>query len=118
MTKKIDDLIDQLEVKAIENSIPDTIEELQKEVLRLRKVLETYNITEELHITNIEFICQKALDNFKKQSMVRTLTSDEAKTLDLLHKNLRMARGKIDKKEKPGKTTTEAELLRIVDGKK
>jgi hypothetical protein len=118
MTKKLDDLFDDLETKALENNIPDTLEELQKEVMRLRKTLESYSITEELHVTNIEFICQKALDNFKKISMSRPLTSDEAKTLDLLHKNLRTARGHVDKKEKPGKLTTEAELLRIVDGKK
>ncbi len=118
MTKKIDDLLEDLREQAIENEIPDTNEELQREVVRLRKMLEAYNITEELHVTNIEFICQKTIDDFKKLALGAGLTSDDAKTLDILHKNLRMARAGFEKKEAPGRAKSEAELLKIVKGKK
>jgi hypothetical protein len=118
MTKNIDDLLDDLREKAVENEIPDSNEELQKEVVKLRKMLEAYNITEELHVTNIEFICQKAIDDFKKLALGPGLTSDDAKTLDILHKNLRMARAGFEKKEAPGRAKSEAELLKIVRGKK
>jgi hypothetical protein len=118
MTKKIDDLLGELQEKATENHIPETNEELQKEVVRLRKTLESYGILEELHVCNIEFICQKSIDDFKKLALQVGLTSDDAKTLDILHKNLRMARGNLSKKEIPGKTVNEADLLSIVNGSK
>ena len=118
MTKKIDDLLEDLEEKAKEVSLSEDITKLQKEILSLRKTLESYGITEEMHITNIEFICQKEIDNLKKLSMTRGLTSDDAKVFDILHKNLRMARGNIDKKEIPGRAANEAELLKIVNNDK
>lgn len=114
MTKKIDDLLDDLEEKAEAIQLVDDVVELQKEVLRLRKTLESYGIEEEMHITNIEYICQKELDNLKVMTMVGGLTSDQAKVFDILHKNLRMARGNIDKKEPPGKSLSEGELLKLV----
>jgi hypothetical protein len=118
MTKKINDLLKGLEAEAMSNVIPPDVETLQKEVVRLRKTLETYGITQEAHVTNIEFICQKGIDNLKKILQSGTFTQDEAKTLDILHKNLRMARGKLDKKETPGQKATEAELLKIVENEK
>ena len=116
MTKNIDDLLDELEDKAKAVELVDDIVSLHKEVLRLRKTLESYGIEEEMHITNIEYICQKELDNLKVQAMVGGLTSDQAKVFDLLHKNLRMARGHLDKKEPPGKALSEGELLKLVKG--
>ena len=116
MVKKIDDLLEDLEVKAKGSSLSDNVEDLQKEVLRLRKILESYGILEEMHITNIEYVCQKGIDNLKHMVMRGMLDSDATKSLDIIHKNLRMARGSIPKKERPGKKATEAELLRIVDG--
>lgn len=114
MTKKIDDLLDDLQVKAKEIELSHDIIELQKEVLSLRKTLEAYGIEEEMHITNVEYICLKELDNLKHYAMNGGLTSDQAKVFDLLHKNLRMARGNVDKKEPPGKAMTEGELLKLV----
>jgi len=115
MTKQIDNLLEELEKKALDIELAEEITELQKEVISLRKTLESYGIREEMHVTNIEFICQKELDNLKKRAMGGGLSSDEAKVFDLLHKNLRMVRGKIKKKDLPSKETTEKELLRIVD---
>lgn len=114
MTEKIDDLLKDLEKKAQEIELSHDIIELQKEVLRLRKVIESYGLEDEMHLTNIEYICQKELDNLKHIAMVGGLTHDQAKVFDLLHKNLRMARGHIDKKEIPGKQMSEGELLKLV----
>lgn len=118
MTKDIDKMLDELEVEAKEIAIPNTVEDLQKEVLKLRKVLEEYGIVEEGHITNIEYICQKGIDDLKFLAMNGGLDSDATKTLDLLHKNLRMARGPLAKKEAPGRAASENELLRIVNNAK
>jgi hypothetical protein len=117
MAKQIDELLEVLEKKATEVTLPNTVNDLTKEVLRLRKQLETYGIEEEMHITNVEYICQKGLDDLKLLAMQGGLDSDATKTLDLLHKNLRMARGNLAKKETPGKTVSEAELLKLVNGK-
>ena len=116
MTKKIDDMMEDFEKKAKEVTISNNINDLQKEVLSLRKTLESYNITEEMHVTNIEYICQKAIDDLKTLALEGGVSSDDAKTLDILHKNLRMARSNFAKKEKPGKEVSEAELLSIVKG--
>jgi hypothetical protein len=116
MTKKVEDLLDDLEVRAKEVSLSNDVETLQKEVLKLRKLLETYNIVEEMHITNVEYVCQKGIDNLKHMALTGMLDSDATKALDILHKNLRMARSDFAKKEKPSKKTSEAELLRIVNG--
>jgi hypothetical protein len=118
MTKKIDDLLQDLEDKATEITLSDNVEELQKEVLRLRKIIETYGIEEEMHITNVEYVCQKGIDNLKHMAIRGMLDSDATKALDVLHKNLRMARGPLVKKELPGKKTSEEQLLKIVDGTK
>lgn len=118
MSKKVDELLEELEEKAINVTLSHDIEELQREVVRLRKLLETYGIEEEMHITNIEYICQKGIDNLKFMAMNGSLDSDATKTLDLLHKNLRMARGPLHKKEAPGRAASEIELLRIVNGSK
>lgn len=114
MTKKIDDLVGDLEVRAKELELSENPSELQKEIIRLRKIIESYGLSEEMHITNIEYICQIGIDNLKGMAMQGSLTQDEAKTLDILHKNLRIARGKLEKKEVPGRETSEAELLKIV----
>lgn len=118
MTKKVDDLLEDLEAKAKEATLPSNTQDLEKEVIRLRKIIESYNLSDEMHVTNIEYICQKTIDDMKKLALTGSLTSDDAKTLDILHKNLRMARSNFAKKEAPGKTTTEAELLKIVNGTK
>ena len=117
MTKKVDDLLEDLEEKAKEVTIPRDIDSLQKEVVRLRKILESYGIEDEMHITNVEYICQKAIDDIKILTMNGGMDSDQAKVFDTMHKNLRMARGNVAKKEAPGKVSSEAELLRIVNGK-
>lgn len=118
MTDNIDDLLEDLEKKAKETTLPRDIEGLQKEVLKLRKTLESYGIMEEVHITNIEYICQKSIDDLKLKAMHGGLDNEDAKILDLLHKNLRMARGQLAKKEAPGKVASEAELLRLVNNDK
>lgn len=114
MVKDIDQLSKEIE-KQIDAEVPKSrVEELEKEVLSLRKTLEAYGIVEELHVSNIEYICQKEIANLKKLVENGALTQEDAKTLDILHKNLRMARGSLPKKQAPGKQASEAELLKLV----
>ena len=117
MSKKIEDILEDFEEEFHEEA-NERIEELERKVMILQKTLETYGIVEEVHISNVEFICQKGIETLKRVAQNSILTQDDAKTLDILHKNLRSARGQLQKKEAPGKTATEAELLQIVKGVK
>lgn len=124
MTKKIDDLMSNLDkkMKAVadnhEKSQEEELLSAKEEIWRLRKTLEEYGIEEEAHINNIEVICQEELNKYAKLvSEGYHLNESDARIIDTLHKNLRMARGNIEKKELRGKQTSEADLLRIVQGK-
>jgi hypothetical protein len=116
--KDTSDMLKDLEKQALEVTIPRDIEKLQFEVVRLRKILEQYGISDEMHLTNIEFICQKAIDDLKIISVNGELSLEDTKKFDFIHKNLRAARGNLEKKELPGKKSSEAELLRIVNSDK
>lgn len=48
-------------------------------------------------VTDEEAICVEQIRKLKESSSKRTLTTDEVKKLDLLHKNLKLARGEIDR---------------------
>jgi hypothetical protein len=95
------------------------IADLKKEIWEYRKTLEEYGINKEAHVTNVEFICQEEIENYKNlMAGGYKLTDADAKIIDTLHKNLRQARGPLENKRLKGKTQTEEELLRIVKGSK
>jgi len=110
---KIDDL--EKTFKA-ENDQYEKIKELEKELYALRRTLEEYGIDTVTPIDDVEYICIKGIEKLKPISEAVGLTKEEAATLDLLHKNLRMARSKMEKKELNQKTDIK-DLLRIVDEK-
>lgn len=113
--KGLDDLAKNMQKEGEIAELKEQNIELTREVLRLRKTLEEYGIEEEAHICNIETICQTELERYAELVLNgHELTEPEAKKLDLLHKNLRMARGKLDKKEVPGKAMKAEDLLKIV----
>lgn len=60
-------------------------------------------------ITDIEVLCMEQLRKFKAVAMIRTLEETEAKVVDLIYRNLRLARGEdkeIAKKSKSEKQST------------
>lgn len=95
----------------------EEINRLKRENLKLHKTLEEYGIEEYSPITDVEIICTEGIKNIKALAHVQLLTEKDAKTLDLLHKNLRSARGPMEKKQPRGKVLSAGELLRIVDDK-
>ena len=115
---------DDLE-KAFEENIPkeecaehSDIEFYRKENAEMRKTLEEYGVVELSPITDVEYICMKGIEDLKKLAYGMGLSQDDAKTLDILHKNLRQARGKLDTKIPKSKRKTMADLLSIVEGDK
>jgi len=94
------------------------IEELRKENFELKKTLEVYGITELTPISDVEFICLQSIEHYKRLAGTIGLTPDDVKSLDTIHKNLRLARGKVDKKELPDREESIDDLIRIINGGK
>jgi hypothetical protein len=111
----------KLAEKAIETTVVDhqfQIDELKREIYSLRKTLEEYGITKEevSPISEIEFICISQIERLGKIAQIMVLEEEEVKKLDLFHKNLRMARGEMAKKEPKGKQESVENLLKLVRG--
>jgi len=104
-------------IKALVNELKKELEELKEENYRLRKTLVEYGIEEESSIDEVEYICVKGIEDIKRLADGAGLEHEDVKNLDILHKNLRMAR-KIETKEPKGKAKSVGELLKIVDSKK
>ena len=119
MTKE-DDLEKAFEetLTEVEISEDPDIEYYRKENAQMRKTLEEYGAAELSPITDIEYICVKAIEDLKKLVDGIGLSQDDAKTLDILHKNLRQARGKLDTKIPKSKVKSMADLISIVEGGK
>jgi hypothetical protein len=96
----------------------DEIEQLRKENYELKKTLEVYGITEITPITDVEYICLQSIEHFKRLANTIGLSPDDVKSLDTIHKNLRMARGKMEKKDIPDKEESIDDLMRIINGGK
>ena len=70
-------------------------------------------------VTDAELICQRQLQILKDSSDKRELTRDEISALDLLHKNIKIARGedvRVKSRGKAKKMSTE-ELANILKDK-
>lgn len=96
------------------------VAELELELTKARAVLKDNDLEEEVsNISDAEAICVNEIRKLKVASDNGILTLEDIKALDLLHKNLLLARGKPveEKKEKKRGTKSVAELLSIVDKK-
>jgi len=117
--KKSSSNFDDLEGAYELNALKDHIKKLELENTKLKLTLQDYGIEESelLDITDEEAICVKQIQNFRELSDKGVpFDQDMAKTFDILHKNLRMARGEGRGKKTPkGKPKSVSELLKIVD---
>jgi len=97
----------QFEIIALQNEI----ERLTNELIKYRILLK--EIDSEANpdiVSDEEAICVEQIHKLKEESSKRTLTSDEAKRLDIFHKNLKLARGegtRVGSRNKAGKATQE-----------
>lgn len=108
------DLEEAFESKSHNQLLQDKIEKLEKENMELKKTLEEYGIDETSPITDVEYICIKSIESLKTLAENGVpLSESDTKVLDVLHKNLRLARGQMEKKEPKGKALSEEELLKI-----
>jgi hypothetical protein len=96
------------------------VAELEMELAKARSVLKDNDLEEEASsISDAEAICANEIYKLRVASDNGILTLEDVKVLDILHKNLLLARGKPieEKKDKKRGTKSVAELLSIVDKK-
>ena len=111
----VKDLEKSFEQNSVLKELKEKLNQLEKENLALHKKLEEYGIEEEAYITDLEYICNKGILQLKEVvDSGFILNESQTKVLDTLHKNLRMARGQLEKKEPKGKQKSVGELLKIV----
>lgn len=116
MSRDRDD--DNLEKEMLFRELREEINNLKLENMKLNKTLEEYGITEISPITDVEYVCIKGIQDLKLLADSVGLTQDDSKILDTLHKNLRMARGKMEVKTPKGAEKSVEELMSIVEGGK
>lgn len=108
--------LDSLEIERLKKKVA----ELEVELAKAHSILRDNDLEEETaNISDAEIICVNEIHKLKVASDHGILTLEDVKVLDILHKNLLLARGKPveEKKDKKKGTKSVAELLSIV-GKK
>jgi hypothetical protein len=108
--------IDSLEIERLKKRVS----ELEIELIKARSILEENDLADELPtISDTEAICTSEIHKLRIASENGILTLEDVKILDLLVKNLMIAKGKAVPEEKGNKkkgTKSVAELLSIVSG--
>ena len=100
-------------------TLRNEIEKLKNEVLKYKILLN--EIDSEANpdiVSDEEVICIEQIRKLRENSGKRQLTTDEVKKLDILHKNLKLARGqgtRVGSKNQAGKMTAE-QLANIAKG--
>lgn len=108
--------LDILEIERLKKKVA----ELELELAKARAVLKDNDLEEELAtVSEAEAICANEIHKLKVASDNGILTLEDVKILDILHKNLLLARGRPveEKKDKKKGAKSVAELLSIVDKK-
>lgn len=100
------------------DKLSEKVKSLEKENLEMRVALEEAGIDEKsVKISETEYICLQQLRMIKEMSEQRPLSKEEVAIVDLLHKNLLMARNIPISKKAKEKPKSVSELLKIVEGK-
>lgn len=106
-----DNLVDNLMLKNVE---------LEKEIIKLKKIIEENEIEvdDDIIISDAEYICALQIRKLKEIAETSAFTEEEARILEIMHKNLLRARGQEVDKEKKGRKAKPIDidkLLKIVN---
>ena len=98
----------ELRIKMLER----TFDELEKENTKLKILLKDYGVDAHADdVTDEEAICVLQISKLRERASSRMLTLDETRQLDLLHKNLKLARGETVRTKKKVTKLSTTELL-------
>jgi predicted RNase H-like nuclease (RuvC/YqgF family) len=106
----------EFEIAALKNEV----EKLRKEITKYQILLN--EVDDEANpniISDEEVICVEQIAKLRQESAKRHLSTDEVKKLDILHKNLKMARGegsRVNNRSLAKKLSAE-ELTAVAKGK-
>jgi hypothetical protein len=87
---KILDMEKELEIKALRNEVQKLTNQLTKYQILLKEIDEGADPS---MVSDEESICVTQINRLRQASDGRELSNDEVKNLDVLHKNLKLARG-------------------------
>jgi hypothetical protein len=92
------------------------IKRLKQEITRCKILLDEVDANPD-DVSTAEVICVQQLEKLKESSKNRELTGDEVKNLDVLHKNLKIARGESTRVGGSGKVKkmTSEDLEKLVN---
>lgn len=98
----------------------DVLQKVQTDATKMELTLKKNGLLEQVsEITDEEAICVEQITRLKEVSALRSFTETESKILDILHKNLRMARGQtVENAGKKNKNYSKEELLVLVQNEK
>lgn len=108
--------LDTIEIERLKKKVA----ELEMELGKARAIIKDNGLDDEItNISEAEAICISEIHKLKIASDNGILTLEDIKILDLLHKNLLLARGRPveEKKDKKKGAKSVAELLSIVEKK-
>jgi hypothetical protein len=94
-------IMDVLEMEAEfeKKKLHDEIQRLTNEITKLRILLKDAGVESDISdISDEEAICVEQIRMLKKTSAERELDKKEVEKLDILHKNLKIARGEVGKR--------------------
>lgn len=96
--------------------------ELENENIKLRQIIKDNDMEEDLgmesFLSDEEMICINEIRKLKLISDSGAFSQEDAKTLDILYKNLRLIRGlDTTKKSKSPKKVSKAEIFKVIEGK-
>lgn len=121
---KLDSDLQEMEVSFEIASLNKQIENLSIENQKLKKALQDNDIEIEgikSELSDEELICVNEIKKLKHLSDIGSFTQEEAKTLDILYKNLRLIRGlhnHLEGKSKSNSKIQTSELFKIVTNEK
>lgn len=100
-------------------ALRNEIEKLKNEVIKYKILLnEVDNEASPSFVSDEEVICVEQIRKLKNESAKRDLSTDEVKKLDILHKNLKLARGqgiRVGAKNQAGQLSA-VDLAKIAKG--
>lgn len=113
--------IDELELNFEIKALQDEIKKLREENKVLKEVIKENDLEDEIQSIAVmspeEQICIDGIDHLLNLFKTGTFTKDDVNNFDVLHKNLRLIKGKSVDSKKPKKTNV-ADLLKIVNDSK
>lgn len=117
----MEDLINA-EIQMALKALRKEVSELKEENKKLKDIIIENDLGDEIGIERIispeEEICLLGIEQILEAVKNKIADKNDIQNYDILHRNLRMIRGHVDKSNKREKKATKADLLKIVEGNK